>query len=413
MIGYHMLSADKDRLVSLMKKQAQIGATDNGGLHRLALTEEDRIARDWLRELFEDAMLEVRIDEIGNMFGRREGTNPDAAPVLLGSHLDSQPYAGRFDGPLGVLGALELVHVLNENDIKTTHPIEIVNWTNEEGARFQPPMMASGVWAGKHNLGEVYEATDDDGVTVKQALESIGYKGTVPANPQEQYEAYLELHIEQGPKLEQNNLDVGVVTGIVGLTWTETVFYGQPNHTGPTPMHLREDALVAAGDLITQVRRTANKLSNTTRGTVGKIEYDSEAISIVPDEVRIVWELVDYDDEAVERGYQSLLNEIDQIARREGVDAQSDEITRFESVAFDGRCIDAVEDAAEELGYDSMRMRAGAGHDPMNIAEVCDTAMVFAVSEDGLSHTEAEYTSWEDCYSAVNTLIHAGYSLAK
>jgi len=408
-----MLTADRERLVSLMTEQAEFGGTDAGGLHRLALTEEDRAAREWFRERLEEAGLDIRVDAVGNMFGRRDGTDANAPPVLLGSHLDSQPYGGRFDGPLGVLGALELVHVLEEEDIETTHPVEVVNWTNEEGARFQPPMMASGVWAGKYDIADVYAATDDDGVTVEEALEAIGYKGTEPAEPGEEYEAYLELHIEQGPKLERHGKDVGVVTGIVGLTWTETTFYGQPNHTGPTPMHLRQDALVAAGELITQVPRTANKLSDTTRGTVGAIEYDSEAISIVPDEVRVVWEFVDYDDDLVEEGYQRTLEEIDQIARREDVDTESAEITRFDSVAFDDRCIRAVEEAADGLGYDSMRMHAGAGHDPMNVAEVCDTGMVFAVSEDGLSHTEAEYTSWEDCYAAVNTLINAGYELAK
>lgn len=408
-----MIEADKERLVSMMTEQAEFGGTDAGGLHRLALTEEDKAARDWFRGLLEDADLDVRVDAVGNMFGRREGTDPDAPPVMLGSHLDSQPYGGRFDGPLGLLGALELVHVLNEEGIETTHPVEVVNWTNEEGARFQPPMMASGVWAGKYDLADVYKATDDDGVTVEEALEAIGYKGTEPAEPREEYEAYLELHIEQGPKLETNGKDVGVVTGIVGLTWTETTFYGEPNHTGPTPMHHRKDALVAAGDLITVVPRTANKLSDTTRGTVGAIEYDSEAISIVPDEVRVVWEFVDYDDDLVEEGYQRTLEEIEQIARREDVDAESAEITRFDSVAFDDRCIQAVEDAADGLGYDSMRLHAGAGHDPMNVAAVCDTGMVFAVSEDGLSHTEEEYTSWEDCHSAVNTLINAGYDLAQ
>jgi len=396
-----------------MDEQAEFGGTEAGGLHRLALTEEDRAARDWLRELYEDAGLDVRIDAIGNMFGRRPGSDPDAAPVLLGSHLDSQPYGGRFDGPLGVIGALELVHVLNERDIQTAHPIEVVNWTNEEGARFQPPMMASGVWADKYDLQDVYEATDESGTTVEQALEEIGYKGTAPVEPAEKYEAYLELHIEQGPKLERTGNDVGVVTGIVGLTWTRTTFYGQPNHTGPTPMHLREDALVAASDLITQVRRTASSLSDTTRGTVGAIEHDSEAISIVPDEVEVVWEFVDYDDETVEEGYQRTLEEVDQIARREDVEAESEEITRFESVAFDDRCIQAVEDAALKLEHDAMRMPAGAGHDSMNVADVCDTGMVFAVSEDGLSHTEAEYTSWDDCHKAVNTLINAGYQLAE
>lgn len=408
-----MLTADRERLISLMSEQAEIGGTDAGGLNRLALTEEDKIARDWFRDKMEDAGLDVRVDSIGNMFGRRPGTDSDASPLLLGSHLDSQPYAGRFDGPLGLIGALELIHVLEDESLETTRPVEIVNWTNEEGARFQPPMMASGVWAGKYDIDDIYSTTDEHGVTVESALEDIGYKGSTPAEPVEEYDAYLELHIEQGPKLERNEKDVGIVTGIVGLTWTETTFYGQPNHTGPTPMHLRQNALSAAGELITQVPQTANKLSNETRGTVGNITYDSEAISIVPDEVQVVWEFVDYDDDRVEEGYHRTLEEIDQIARRENVEAESTEITRFESVAFNDRCIRAVEEAATALEYDSMQMHAGAGHDAMNVAEVCDTGMVFAVSEDGLSHTEKEYTSWDDCYTAVNTLMNASYQMIK
>src|SRR6056297_1871688 len=182
-----MITADRERLISLMTEQAEIGGTDAGGLNRLALTEEDRIARDWFRNLMEEAGLDVRVDSIGNMFGRRPGTDPDASPVLLGSHLDSQPYGGRFDGPLGLLGALELVHVLEDEGIETTHPVEIVNWTNEEGARFQPPMMASGVWAGKYDIDDVYAATDEDGITVEAALEDIGYKGPEPAEPSEEY----------------------------------------------------------------------------------------------------------------------------------------------------------------------------------------------------------------------------------
>jgi N-carbamoyl-L-amino-acid hydrolase len=406
------IDLDRDRLVGMMEHQSAIGATSGGGLHRLALTDEDRAARDWLVERMEGAGLDVRVDRMGNTFGRREGTDPDAAPVLVGSHLDSQPRGGRFDGALGMLAALEFVRTLEDEGTETPHPIEIVNWTNEEGARFTPPMMGSGVWAGVHDLQEVYGRTDEDGSTVEAELERVGYRGDVPCEPGEPYEAYLELHIEQGPKLERGGYDVGVVTGIVGLTWTETTFHGTANHTGPTPMDFRHDALVPAGDLITGVRRVAQRLGPDARGTVGSLDYDSGAISIVPDEVRVVWEIVHPDDEVVQTGYEMMLEEAAHAARREGVDHESAEISRFESVRFDERCMRAVEAAADELGYDHTRLFAGAGHDPSNVSAVCDTGMVFAVSEDGLSHTEAEFTSWDDCYSASNTLANAALGLA-
>jgi N-carbamoyl-L-amino-acid hydrolase len=403
---------NKDRLVQMMEEQSEIGGTEAGGLNRLALTDSDRAARDWFRERMEEAGLEIRIDRIGNMFGRREGTDPDAAPVLLGSHLDSQPDGGIYDGPLGLLAALEFVLTLEEEDLETDHPIEIVNWTNEEGARFQPPMMASEVWAGKLELEDVYRETDEDGVTLESELERIGYKGEEPCRPHEDYEVYLELHIEQGPKLEDGGFDVGVVTGIVGLTWTETTFYGTANHTGPTPIDYREDALVPAGELITEIRRVAQQLGPEARGTVGKIEYDTQAISVVPDEVSVVWEIVHPDDAVVQEGYERMLAEVEHVASREGVEHQSRELSRFESVRFDERCMEAFEDAAESLGYDYTRLFGGAGHNASSLPSVCDTGMVFAVSEDGLSHTEAEFTSWDDCYSAANTLANAALRIA-
>jgi N-carbamoyl-L-amino-acid hydrolase len=406
------IELDRERLVALMEAQAEIGGTDRGGLHRLTLTDEDKRARDWLLAEMETAGLDVRVDEFGNMFGRRPGTDPDAAPVLVGSHLDSQPYGGMYDGALGTVAALEFVKTLNDDDIETAHPVEVVNWTNEEGARFKPPMMGSGVWAGTYDLEETYARTDEDGRTVEAELERIGYKGSVPAEPREEYEAYLELHIEQGPELEQRGLDVGVVKGIVGLTWTETTFSGTANHTGPTPIHFRNDALVPAGELITEVRRVAQRLGPAARGTVGNLEYDSEAISIVPDEVNVVWEIVHPDDDVVQEGYERMLAEVEQVASREGVDHESTEISRFESVRFDERCMRAIERAADDLGYGHTRLFAGAGHDPSNVSQVCDTAMVFAVSEDGLSHTEAEFTSWDDCYSSATTLANAALRLA-
>ncbi|SEH12787.1 N-carbamoyl-L-amino-acid hydrolase [Natronorubrum sediminis] len=407
-----MIELDRDRFVDLLNEQSAIGETADGGLHRLALSADDRAARDWFREHLEDAGLEVRVDEFGNTFGRRAGTDPDASPVLLGSHLDSQPNGGIYDGALGVVAALEFVLTLNDEGIETTHPIEVVNWTNEEGSRFQPAMQGSGVWAGAHDLETEYEKTDTDGVTLREELERIGYRGDVPAEPQETYESYLELHVEQGPKLEAAGSDVGVVTGIVGFTWGKLTFVGNPDHSGPTPMDHRSDALVAAADTIQAVRRIGNSLGAETVGTVGSIDVSPNSVNIIPGKVTMTWGFRDSDDAVVQRAYEMVLAEANDAASREGVELESEETMRAESVDFADRCIEAVQSAADDLEYDSLQLGSGAGHDATHLASVTDTGMVFAVSEDGKSHSPAEYTSWEDCYAAANTLANAALTLA-
>ncbi|WP_255192099.1 Zn-dependent hydrolase [Natronobeatus ordinarius] len=406
------LTLERDRFVETMTEQAEIGATDGGGLHRLALSEEDREIRDWFRDQLEALEIPVRVDEFGNMFGRREGTNPDAAPVLVGSHLDSQPFGGIYDGALGVIAPLELLRTLEEEGIETDHPIEIVNWTNEEGSRFQPAMQGSGVWVGAHDLETEYERTDADGVRLVDELERIGYRGDLPAEPQEEYEAYLELHVEQGPYLELNETDVGVVTGVVGFFWGAITFYGEADHSGPTPMHFRNDALVAAADVITQVRRIPGTLGERTVGTVGYVDVEPNSINIIPDEVTITFGFRDPDDEIVEEAKARVLAEAAAAAEREGVDWEWEERHRSASVDFSDACIDAVQSSADDLELDSMRLYSGAGHDAVHMTDVCDTSMVFTVSEDGKSHNEDEYTSWEDCYSGANTLANAVCRLA-
>lgn len=407
-----MLALDYDRFVGSMEEQAAIGATESGGLDRLALSDADRKVRDWFREQMEDVELDVRVDEFGNMFGQREGTDSNAAPVLLGSHLDSQPNGGIYDGPLGVLAALEVVRTLNEQEAETAHPIEIVNWTNEEGSRFQPAMQGSGVWAGAHDLSTEYTKTDRAGETLEAELERIGYRGDAPAEPREEYEAYLELHIEQGPSLENAGVDVGVVTGIVGFTWGELTFTGEPDHSGPTPMNHRKDALVAAADLITQIRRIPGTLGERTVGTVGSIDTAPNSINIIPGEVTMTWGFRDPDDGIVQRAYEAVVLEAEYAAEREGVSLDYEETMRAHSVEFADRCVDAVQSGVDELGYEGERLISGAGHDATHLASVTDTSMVFAVSEGGKSHSPAEYTSWEDCYAAANTLFRAALKLA-
>lgn len=406
------LYLDRDRLVATMEEQATYGVTDDGGLHRLALTEADREIRDWFVDQLRAADLSVRIDEFGNIFGRREGSDPDAPPVLLGSHLDSQPNGGIYDGALGVVAALEFVRTLNDESIETIRPVEVVNWTNEEGSRFQPAMQGSGVWAGVHDIKVERAKTDDDGSMLLEALDDIGYHGTAPAEPNTEYDAYLELHVEQGPKLADAGTDVGVVTGIVGFTWGRVTFYGEADHSGPTPMHRRSDALVAAADLITAIRRIPGTLGEQTVGTVGYVNAEPNSINVIPGEVTITWGFRDPDDRIVEQAYQQVLTEAEHAAQKEGVDYETEERMRAPAVSFPDRPVDAVRQAAETLDTQSLELVSGAGHDATHLTSVCDTGMVFAVSEGGKSHSPAEFTSRDDCYEASNVLANAALALA-
>ncbi|WP_115891649.1 Zn-dependent hydrolase [Haloferax sp. Atlit-48N] len=406
------IEVDETRFVETMKEQAEIGGTDGGGLHRLALSDEDAEIRAWFADQVSEAGLELTVDEFGNMFGYREGTDPDAGTILVGSHLDSQPYGGIYDGAMGVVAALELVRALNDEGIETRHPIEIVNWTNEEGSRFQPAMQGSGVWAGEHDIETEYAKTDADGEVFEEELERIGYKGDVPAEPQRDYDSYLELHIEQGPYLEENDADVGIVTGIVGFTWGAITFHGEADHSGPTPMHYRSDALVAAADVITQIRRIPDTLGERTVGTTGYIDAKPNSINIIPEEVTFTWGFRDPDEAVIEEARARVLEEAEATAEREGVNWEYEDRMWTDPVRFADGCVDAVELATEELGYDGMRIFSGAGHDATHTHKVMDTGMVFSVSEDGKSHSEDEYTSWDDCYKAANTLANAAYELA-
>ncbi len=404
---------NRERFIDSMKTQGSIGGTENGGLHRLSLSDADKEVRDWFLDAMEKEGLDTRIDEMGNMFGRRSGTDSSANPILLGSHLDSQPHGGIYDGALGVVAALELVRSLNDEGIETSHPIEIVNWTNEEGSRFQPAMQGSGVWTGELDLETEYNKTDQNGNRFEDELERIGYKGDIAAEPQTDYDSSLELHIEQGPKLENNQKDVGIVTGVVGLSWGAVTFYGAAEHTGTTPMHDREDALVAAADLVIRIRRSGGTLGKETVASAGYMDITPNSINIVPEEVTVTWGIRDPSDDIVGDGRENVLKEAAAIADREGVEYEWEDRARSSSIRFSERPVSALRDAARTLDYDSMEVFSGAVHDAAKVGQVCDTAMLFAVSEDGKSHTEEEYTSWDDCYSAANTLANAALNLAE
>lgn len=406
------IKLDQEQFIATMREQAEIGRTEEGGLHRLALSDADREVRNWFMTQLETLGLEPRIDEFGNMFGRRSGTNPDAPALLLGSHLDSQPDGGIYDGTLGVVAALEFVRMLNDRGIETDRPVEIVNWTNEEGSRFQPAMQGSGVWTGSHDLEAEYQKTDGDGRTVIEELERIGYRGNAPAKPCEPYHAYLELHIEQGPYLEGRGAQVGAVTGIVGFTWGAITFMGEADHSGPTPMHHRNDALVAAADVITQVRQIPGRLGERTVGTVGYVDVSPNSINVIPGEVTITWGFRDSNENVLETARDQILTEAENAAVREGVNWESEDRMWTDPVEFPSRIVETVQEAGESLGYETTQLISGAGHDAQHLADVMDTGMVFAVSEAGKSHSPAEHTSWDDCYAAANTFANAALDLA-
>lgn len=407
-----VLHLNRDRFIDTMQTQAEIGGTADGGLHRLALSPADKQIRDWFVTQLEDAGLDVRIDAFGNIFGRRPGSDTTAPPVLIGSHLDSQPHGGIYDGALGVVAALEVIRTLNDQHITTKNPIEVVNWTNEEGSRFQPAMQGSGVWAGAHDLEIEYAKTDSEGTTLESALEEIGYKGRTPAEPTTEYDSYLELHIEQGPSLESGGYQIGIVTGIVGFVWGELTFSGEANHSGTTPMQARHDALVGAAEVIQQVRRIPTTLRDRTVGTVGHIAASPNSINIIPGEVTFTVGFRDPDDEIVEHAYYELLKYANKAAIREGLQWKATERMRIQSVDFAPRCINAVELAVRECDYPATKLVSGAGHDASHTARVCDTGMIFAPSEGGISHSPDEYTSWDDCFAAANTLAYATHHLS-
>jgi N-carbamoyl-L-amino-acid hydrolase len=406
------LDVDEDRLWSMMRTQGEMGGSDDmpGSLRREPLTDEDKEFRDWLCAEMESEGLDVRVDAMGNIFGRREGTDPDANPVLTGSHGDS--YGGKFDGVLGVVGTLEMVKSLNDEAIETRRPIEIVDWTNEERSRFEPAIMSSGVWAGVYDIEEMYAKTDRDGRTFEEELERIGYKGDVPCEPQYDYDVFLELHTEQGPYLEAKGADVGVVTGIASWHRGEATLQGDADHPGPTPMEFRTDPAVALGDTIVAIRRLADVMGEKTVTTVSRIDIDPNDIRFIADEVTFTWDIRDPSDEVRKRAVERALAEIESAAEREGVDWDWREIVDVPAVICADRCVDAVQTAADRLGLDSVRMPSMALHDASHVANVVDTGMIFAVAEGGKSHNPKEFTSPGDCHSAVSTLANAVVDLA-
>ncbi|OIB58801.1 Zn-dependent hydrolase [Natrialba sp. SSL1] len=397
-----MTSIDAERFRNTFETYSDIGRTDNDGLHRLTLSDADVRVRDQLVDDLESLGLDVRIDEIGNIFGRREGTDPDAAPVLIGSHLDSQPYGGRFDGQLGVLSALETLRAFDDQGIEHRRPIELVNWTNEEGSRFKPALMGSGTFVGEFSVEETLARTDADGTTVEEALESAGYRGDAECGPHEPIHSYLELHVEQGPVLEEHGQSVAVVDGIYGMSWLEATIEGTADHAGPSPMHSRRDALVAATDVVQGIRRLSNRYEDVVT-TVGELTVQPGSINVIPSEVTFTADVRSYDDAIVAELVERVESELEAACAREGTEYELEEIWRIEHTEFADSVRTAAREAAEEAGVSYRSMVGGAGHDANYLTEVTDAGMLFVPSVDGRTHNEDEFTEWEDVVAGANT----------
>lgn len=399
------LRVNGKRLRNSLEEMAQIGATPGGGVQRLALSDEDKQARDrfvtWLRQID----LEVTIDEMGNIFGKRSGKNNDLPPLMSGSHIDSQPKGGRFDGILGVMASLEVMRTIHENRVETERPITIVDWTNEEGSRFAPAMVGSGVWVEKLKKEWVYARTDIRGKEFGEELQRIGYRGEMPAKKWPIH-AYYEYHIEQGPILEKIGKTIGAPKGIVCLHWYDVHLEGTANQVGPTPMEGRNDALCAAAEMILKVNELPAKMGGNMVATVGEIHNYPNSRNIIPDRVHFTVDIRSWDDNLALRAWEEVRRDFQSIAQGRGCPIRIEETWRVEHSPFDENLVERVLNTAAHLGYSSYPMVSGAGHDASYLNMVAPTAMIFVPSIGGRSHVEVENTRWEDCEAGANVLLH-------
>jgi len=401
---------NRKRLEESMEALGRIGETPRGGLTRLALSDEDRHGRDLLVGWMRGAGLQVSVDQMGNIFGLRPGTEA-LPPVFMGSHADSVPTGGKYDGQLGVLCALEAIRSLDDEGRRTRHPVGMIIFTNEEGARFQPAMVGSGVMAGKIPLEDAYNARDRDGKRLGEELERIGYIGPEPCIPRPM-RAYLELHIEQGPILEEEQVPVGVVEGIVAISWSRLTLHGVQDHAGPTPMRMRHDALVAAAEVVSGVREIPRHIRGNMVATVGRLDVTPNIPNAIPGRVTMSIDLRDPDEHNLSRAVGMVDRLVKAEARRQGVTYELDHYWRVPRTAFDAEVVNTVERAAKSLGCGHRRILSGAGHDAQYMAAIAPTGMIFVPSRAGRSHCEEELTPMDDVEHGANTLLLAAAELA-
>ena len=396
------LRIDGERLWRSLMDLAKIGATPKGGVRRMTLTDLDRQGRDLFVEWCKSAGMSIRVDPIGNIFARRAGTDASLPPVMTGSHLDTQPSGGKFDGAYGVMAGLEVVRRLNDLGVQTRAPIDIAAWTNEEGSRFVPTMMGSGVFAGIHTIEQTYAQKDVDGVSVVDALDAIGYRGdTSPF----QVGAYFEAHIEQGPILEDTKTTIGVVQGALGQRWFDVEILGQDAHAGPTPMALRKDALLAASRLVIEVNRVALQYPDSARATVGHLRVSPNSRNVVPGAVNMTMDVRNARDETLLAMVDDLRQAAVRIATEGRVAIDVREVLHFAASRFDASLVDSVRNAATALGLSNRDIVSGAAHDAVYISRIAPTAMIFVPCEGGLSHNEMENATREDLAAGADVLI--------
>jgi len=390
---------------------AEIGATERGGCNRQALTDEDKAGRDLFTTWGRAAGCEVSIDEVGNIFLRRPGRRAEAAPVLIGSHLDTQATGGRFDGVYGVLAGLEVVRTLADHAIELDRPLEVANWTNEEGCRFAPAMLGSGVVAGTYDLAYAYARTDKSGRRFGAELERIGYRGSAPARPRS-FRAMFEAHIEQGPILEQTATTIGVVTGIQGAYWFDLTLTGVSCHAGPTPMEARRDPWRAAGPIIEGVFAIAGAQAPWGRATVGDLKALPGSRNTVPERLVISIDLRHPDRDTLEAMVAEFRRLAAAAAARHGIGLEIAQVWHMPPTRFDPELVAAVARAASDLGLKAAAIVSGAGHDSLHTAQFAPTAMIFVPCTGGLSHNEAEEASAADLAAGTNVLFQAVVSVA-
>ena len=400
------LRVDGRRLWDSLMELAKIGATPKGGVCRLALTELDRQGRDLVTRWAREAGMTVTIDKIGNVFMQRAGRDTSLPPIVTGSHVDTQPTGGKFDGNYGVLAGLEVVRTLNDHGVETEASIQVAIWTNEEGSRFVPVMMGSGVFAGAFTLEHVYAARDTEGKSVKDELSRIGYVGTEEPGAQP-IGTYFETHIEQGPVLEDNDTTIGVVTGALGLRWYDCTVTGMEAHAGPTPMALRKDALQVAARIMQEVVALAHRHPPYGRGTVGMVQVLPNSRNVIPGRVKFSIDFRNASDELVERMDAEIRAFAARVGNESGLPISIELVSNFAAQPFDNACIQAVRRAAEKLGYTNMPVVSGAGHDAVHVARVAPAGMIFIPCKDGISHNEIEDAKPEHLTAGCNVLLHA------
>ena len=405
------ISINSDRLWDSLMTMAKIGPGIAGGNNRQTVTVEDGEARKLLQKWSEDAGMTMKVDELGSMFFKREGTDKNALPVVIGSHLDTQPTGGKYDGVLGVLAGLEIVRTLNDLNIQTKHPILVVNWTNEEGSRFPPAMMASAGYAGIYEVNTLLSAKDAEGNIFGDELDKIGWKGSETVGSQK-FHCYYELHIEQGPILETEEVDIGIVTHGQGLKWLEVKLSGVEQHTGTTPMNVRKDTSLALSEIILAVNHIANKNQPNALGSVGHIEVSPNSRNVIAGNSLFTVDIRSPDINKLVKMENELKQMTTDICKKYKIEFEMVQIGGFDPVAFDKECLNNIRNSAKKFGYSYKDIVSGAGHDACWINTVAPSAMIMCPCVDGLSHNEAEEIKPEWASSSTNVMLHAAIASA-